>query len=207
MPQQVRKPDIHAPSLLTRLARDNRRMGIRLAQLEFRELRAELANPSVFDLKIDFASAAPPQAPTLPFVLDRYAPHRLPVLNVPLGRIAWTDQPDSLPVIGVLCPDLDHKVLRHALLDLLATHHAKPFAKLLFMCQALRPIPFLGRYGFAYEFLGNQGFENAARRAGLRYGAGEIRNLIDGKVIWRRPPDRSDSAAPTNNPAAAGCSM
>ena len=52
MPQQVRKPDIHAPSLLTRLARDNRRMGIRLAQLEFRELRAELANPSVFDLQV-----------------------------------------------------------------------------------------------------------------------------------------------------------
>ena len=190
----ARNPDIPAPMLLTRLARDNRQMGIRLAQLEFREMRTELDNPSLFDLKIDFPGESRPHTPPFASALDEQILRRLPVLNVPLGKIAWIQEPEALPAIAILCRDIDHRILAKALLDLMQAHHARPFARLVFVCASLRPIPFLGRYGFAYEYLGDQNIASAGHRLAARYGIDEVRDLVDGEVIWRRSTDAEAAA-------------
>jgi len=158
-------------------------MGLRLAQLEFAEMKKELSDPALFDLMIDFPKTETLDAPFLPSIFDQYSGQYLPKLNVPLGRISWCADPNSLPVIGIHCRDQRSSILQSALLDLLKTNHANPFARFVFVCESIRPIPFLGRYGFAYEYLGRQPFEMVSDRLVARYDIVEIRDLIDGRVL------------------------
>ena len=142
MPQRTKRPDVPAPSLLRRLARENTQMGQRLAQLEFRVMLQELSNPSLFDLNIDFPGEPRQPPPPAPPTADRLTQARLPALNVPLGKIAWVSEPEALPIVGIFCPDCDHSVLLAAMRDLMKTYNELPFARLVFICASLRPIPF-----------------------------------------------------------------
>ena len=121
----MKKPETPAPSLLTRLARENKQMGIRLAQLEFREMQAELNSSSIFDLKIDFPPVEQFASPSISASSREFQTANLPVLNVPLGKIAWTTDPDRLPALGIYCPDIDFDALRLAFADLMASRDRK----------------------------------------------------------------------------------
>ena len=90
-----------SPALLRRLGRENRQMGVRLAQLEYHNMIAELENPSVFDLDIDFPNA-PAETLTPPLLTEHPISTRLPTLNVTLGQTAWVRTPEDLPAIGHL---------------------------------------------------------------------------------------------------------
>lgn len=175
-----RRPEI---TLLNRLGRENKRMGQRLAQLEFREMLADLENPSLFDLRIDFGSAMPPAEPFWPDTHATPVGRRLPPLDVPLGRIAWVEDPRSLPVVGIHIPDRPG-IWRAAFRDLMKHHASAPFARLVFLTASLRPVPFLGRYGFATEFVGTLPVARICGRVSARYGASQIRNFEDGNKVW-----------------------
>ena len=43
-----------SPFMMRKLGKENRELGVRLAQVEFHNMLAELENPRVFDLQIDF---------------------------------------------------------------------------------------------------------------------------------------------------------
>lgn len=178
-------PQEPLPPLLRRLARENQQMGQRLAQLEFREMGKELANPEVFDLKIDFVeSAAVPMASLATIVEDPVA-RRLPPLNVTLGSIAWSDAPDELPVVGIFCPHIDSVSLRAGFVDLMTAHHTQPFARFVFLCENMRPIPFLGRYKLTYEYIGSVKLEQIIHRLSRRFAVSQVVDLISGAAMWR----------------------
>lgn len=181
--------DIPSRALLRKLARDNAEMGPRLAQLEFREMQNELASPSLFDLNIDFPAGPTVAQLVLPPVATLPEARGLPALNVPLGKIAWISDEVELPVIGIYCRAAGGDGLRNALLGIMKSHHAQPFARLVFICAQFRPIPFFGRYNFAYEYIGLQPVEEAAPRLVLRYGITEIRDVEDGKVLFKKASD------------------
>lgn len=170
-------------SLMNRLTRENKRMGQRLAQLELREMLADLENPALFDLRIDFGTRLPPAQPFWPDTHAMPLGRRLAPLDVPLGRIAWAEDPTALPVIGIHIPDRPES-WRPAFRDLMKQHAAAPFARLVFLCASLRPVPFLGRYGFAAEFVGPLPVARIGARISARYGASQIRNFDGGNKIW-----------------------
>ena len=179
---------------LRRLARENKQMGPRLAQLEYREMHRELQNPALFDLSIDFDFAPGPDAPRMPSVLDDPASAHLPALNVPLGRIAWMDEPGRLPAIGIYLADNDPEGIRTAFADLMNAHHARPFARLVFLCQGFRMMPFLGRFGFAFDHVGDQPVDTVAPRLHKRFGLIQIRDLASSQLLWQAPaPSESDA--------------
>lgn len=195
-------PDVGSPALLRRLARENQMLGPRLAQLEFQQMMRELENPSLFELKIDFPEqkSAPPL--TLPNLADHPMANRAPVLNVTLGKTAWFEMPDSLPVVGIFVADhLQHET-RLALAALLRQHYAAPFARFVFLCASMRIIPFLGRYEFTYEYVSAQNPVTLARRLRLRYGMEQIRDLLNGQPIWRGKPVPKTCSG--ENPAEIG---
>ena len=170
---------------LRRLARDNLRMGPRLAEYEYREMCRELENDALFDLNIDFGDEAPAGALHAPSILVDAAARRLPVLNVPLGSIAWQAEPQRLPTLGIYLGDAAPEALRQPFRDLMLAHHSQPFARLVFLCQGVRVVPFLGRYGFAVEHVGRQAVEDFAPRMRLRFGLTQIRELAGGRLLWK----------------------
>jgi len=182
------EPDTIAvsPAILRRLARENQEMGTRLASREFHSLLAELESAQLFDLEIDFPNDPGPEL-MLPILADDPSFHRLPRLNVTLGSVAWVDDPDSLPVLGIFVPDGKQAALRKALTSLMAEHYSKPFARFVFLCESLRLVPFFGRYNFTFEHLGKLPPSLAARRIHQRFGAEQIRDLVSGKLLWRAP--------------------
>lgn len=175
-----RRPEV---SLMNRLARENKRMGQRLAQMEFRDMLADLDNPALFDLRIDFGTHLPPAEPFWPDTADTPLGRRLPALEVPLGRIAWVEDPKALPVIAIHVPDQPER-WRDGFRDLMKQHATAPFARLVFLCTSLRPVPFLGRYGFATEFVGTLPVTAIHRRIAARYGCLQIINFFDGNKLW-----------------------
>ena len=180
-------PNTAPQMLLRRLARENRAMGPRLAELEFRDMLAELSDPKLFDLEIDFPGdpASLPPAPK-PLTDDPFS-RLLPRLDLTLGKIAWVENPRDLPAMGIYCPDTPGDVLRDALRGLMTEHHSKPFARLVFLCESFRPIPFLGRYGLTYEHLGAIPVAQAAARLYRRFGIVQMRDILTGGPIWRAP--------------------
>jgi len=170
-------------SLMNRLARENKRMGQRLAQLEFREMLTDLENPALFDLRIDFGEPMPPAEPFWPDTCAAPLGRRLAPLEVPLGRIAWVEDPKSLPVIAIYVPDAPEK-WRGAFRDLMKQHGTAPFARLVFLCASLRPVPFLGRYGFANEFIGTLPVERICGRIAKRYDCSQIIYFFGGNKLW-----------------------
>jgi hypothetical protein len=174
-----------APSMIRRLARDNQEMGKRLAQLEFREMLVELSSPELFDLNIDFDSGTYVAPPMIPSIFNEPDTARLKPLNAGLGRITWAGEPDALPVVGVFCGDIDLDHMRSSLKQLLTAHHQAPFARFVFCCATLRPVPFLGRYGFAIEHLGSTTPLDAAPRLKVRFGMTQLRDLVGATVLWQ----------------------
>lgn len=176
-------------SLVRRLTRENKSMGPRLAQLEFQNLSSELDQDGLFDLALDFPIEAWGQPAKLPNISATPMGVHLPSLNVTLGRTAWSTDPASLPVVGILVKDQDSAVLRAALLTLLRKHYVEPFARYVFLCETMRPIPFLGRYEFTYEYLGAQHPLEAAPRMRLRYDMVQLRDLTTGEALWKAISD------------------
>jgi hypothetical protein len=182
------KPDLVAasPGLVRRLLRENQQMGQRLAQYEFGKMQKELGNKELFDLEIQFPGIAPARTPRIPPVTLDPVARRLPAINVPLGSIAWVQNPQTLPVLGIFVPDCPQATLRKALHGLLIAHATEPFARMVFICESLRPIPFLGRYKFAYEYIGATALAEVAERMALRYAITQIRDLLQpGSVLLR----------------------
>ena len=174
-----------SPSIIRRLARENQEMGKRLAQLEFREMLVELSSPELFDLNIDFVSGTYVAPPMIPSIFNEPDTARLKPLNAGLGRITWAGEPDALPVVGVFCGDIDLDHMRSSLKQLLTAHHQAPFARFVFCCATLRPVPFLGRYGFAIEHLGSTTPLDAAPRLKVRFGMTQLRDLVGATVLWQ----------------------
>jgi hypothetical protein len=179
-------PIATSPATLRQLARDNQEMGSRLAHLEFQAMIRELRNPNLFDLRLDFPNDPGPWLDS-PMLTEDPSSQRMPQLNVTLGKIAWVYDPASLPVIAIFVPDTDSLKLRETLEALLTAHHTHPFARFVFLCESLRPVPFLGRFELTYEHLGKLVPVDVARRLRLRFGVQQIRNLVSGQLLWRVP--------------------
>ena len=179
-------PIATSPATLRQLARENQEMGARLAQLEFQAMMRDLSNPHLFDLRIDFPNDPGPWL-IPPVLTEDPSSQRLPRLNVTLGKTAWVHDPASLPVLAMFVPDTDSLTLREALGSLLTVHYTRPFARFVFLCESLRPVPFLGRYELTYEHLGKLPPAVAAQRLRLRFGVEQIRDLVSGQLLWRAP--------------------
>ena len=181
-------------SLVRRLTRENKTMGPRLAQLEFQNLSKELNQEDLFDPALDFPGQQMAAPMPLPSISPTPMAEHLPSLNVTLGRTAWVTDPSTLPVVGILVRDIDSAVLRPALKALLRKHYIEPFARYVFLCEVMRPIPFLGRYEFTYEYTGQQESLEIAQRLRRRYGMVQLRDLTSGKPLWKS----------VSNPSPAG---
>lgn len=177
-----------SPQMLRRLARDNQEIGKKLAQHEYELVIAELANPKVFNLEIDFPNAPAPEI-RAPLLFDEADVAHLPRVNVTLGTVAWDVSPAKLPVVGIYCPALDHDTLREAVSALITAHFTKPFARFVFLCDDIRLVPLLGRYQFTYEHIGAHDVMALAMRLRRRFGMQEIRDLVTGNRLWAAPSD------------------
>lgn len=175
--------------LVRRLMRENRSLGSKLAGHEFRRMLKELSNPALFGLELDFPGEKLAAAPVLPSIEDDPVSRRLPALNVPLGSIVWVEAASELPVLGIHVPDLPAEDLRIALRALMTAHASDPFARFFFLCESFKPIPFLGRYGFAYDYIGQTPLKDAAARAARRHGIREARSVVGTKILWKPASD------------------
>lgn len=157
----------------------------RLAELEHRSLLAELSSgtePAFQNVSAAGTQDRRPPVPQLPPPgPDLFG---LPKLNVPLGRIAVSDDPAALGVVGILIPAAPLVDLRPDLVALFGEHHRAPFGRLLFVCEGLNLIPLLGRYGFAYHRLAPGPYDSDCAALSARFGMQELRALKDGRVIW-----------------------
>ena len=172
-----------SPAQIRQMVRDQHEMGAKLAQYEFRAMMRELADPTVFELEIDFPN---PPAPSFRPTLMTNGPEirRLPQLNVQLGAVAWHTNPQDLPTVGIFIPVAESDVLREALQSLITAHYTKPFARFVFLCESLRVVPILGRHQFTFEYLGTMPPSEAAMRLRYRFGIREILNLVTGNRLW-----------------------
>ena len=175
--------------LVRRLTRENRSLGTKLAGYELRRMLKELSNPTLFGLELDFPGEIASDPMPLPSIENDPVAERLAPLNVPLGSIVWTETVMDLVTLGIFIPNLPAEELRLALRALMTAHASDPFARLFFMCENFHPIPFLGRYGFAYDYLGKTTLEEAARRAQKRHGISEVRSVQGSKILWKASDD------------------
>lgn len=176
-----------SPGFVRRLLRDNRSQGLALASYEYRRALKELQNPEVFELKIDFQDKTPARDVKLQPIMNDPVAKLLPRLNVPLGTIVWVEEEQKLPVVGILTSAYNHKALITGLKALLTAHASEPFARFVFLCTSFAAIPFLGRYQFAYEYIGETYDSKTFERAAIRYGFKEVRSLVGAEIIWNHP--------------------
>lgn len=177
-----------SPGFVRRILRENQSMGKQLAAHEFKRMLGELSNPSLFMLELDFPGETPVEAPIVPSIIDDPIARKLPRINVNTGSILSVQNPESLPSLGIHIPDIAPDELRPALRALMTAHVTDPFARFVFFCDTFRPIPFLGRYKFVYEYLGNTRIAHAAARASFRYGITEVRSLVGTTAVWSKEP-------------------
>lgn len=175
-----------SPGLVRRLVRENRAMGKQLAQHEFKRMSGELSNPSLFMLELDFPGETPIEAPLIPSIIDDPIARKLPRINVNTGSILSVENPETLQPMGIHIPDIPPEQLRPALRALMTAHVTEPFARFVFLCDTFRPIPFLGRYKFVYEYLGRTPIPQAAERAAFRYGITEVRSIVGSRPVWSK---------------------
>lgn len=178
-----------SPGFVRRIMRENGIMGKQLAEHEFKRMLGELANPSLFMLELDFPGETPVETPDVPSIIDDPIARKLPKINANIGSILWVPNPDALQPMGIHIPDIPPEELRPALRALMTAHATDPFARFVFLCDSFRPIPFLGRYKFVYEYLGKTSVERAAERAAYRFGITEVRSLIGTSSVWRKSTD------------------
>jgi hypothetical protein len=175
-----------SPGLVRRLLRENRTMGKQLADHEFKRMLGELSNPSLFTLELDFPGETPVEPPIIPSIIDDPISRKLPRINVNTGSILSAENPEALKPMGIHIPDIPPEQLRPALRALMTAHVTEPFARFVFLCDTFRPIPFLGRYKFVYEYLGQTPIARAAERAAFRYGISEVRSVVGTRPVWTK---------------------
>lgn len=185
-PEATMSPE--ALGLLREAGLERDALGERLARYEFQALRRELETGDPFEVRVEITPLSDaPRAPRSPdLALDADVLARLPVLPVPLGRIAWVHRPTDLPVSGIYVRDMAGRDLCKALVPLLTEHHRAPFARLVFLCQSLVPVHVLGRYGFLCHHIGDTVLPDIAGVFSPRYGMAQIRDLEGGAKLWQR---------------------
>ena len=168
--------------LLRKVGNHRDEIGERLARHEFMALQRELRSGLAFNFEIDLGGA--PVAIHGEQSDGEVFKKGLPVLPVPLGRIAWVSNATSMPVIGILLETVSDQELASQLLGLLSEHHRAPFAKLLFIARDFKAIPLLGRYGFAYHVTTDQNLDHVGRGLNKRFGMQQIRSLQTQAQLW-----------------------
>jgi hypothetical protein len=164
--------------LLQDITRERNEHAQRLARFEFQAMKAELADGTAFTVANASASGAAPDS--FSFAVDVLG---LPQLNVPLSRIAWHAEPNSLPVIAILIEIRSPETVI-SLIALLHELHATPFARIVFITRHLDMVPFFDRYGFAVVCVGASHTNIAGPILLQRFGVRQIRNAKDGKTVW-----------------------
>lgn len=170
---------------LRHLELDNAALRLKLARHEFRQMERELKAAHPFKLDIHATGEPVPAEIVIPETKDVM----LPRLPVPMGSIHAEGTATDLPVIGVHDDGLTGSTLAAALMGLMNTQYQSPFARLIFLCSSFEAVPFLGRYGFAFEQIGAAEPATVLGRLNRRYGATQIRSLGTGTVIaeFREP--------------------
>ncbi len=171
-----------ALGLLRKLSDQAASRGPRMAQLEFESLCREIEAGGWQQLVLAFDRPVAGKGALLAAPPIKAA---APVLQVPLGRIAWAPQPERLPVVAIDVPALSAGDLALQLLLLLSEHHRKPFIRLVFLCETTAPLALLGRYGFAVICRGGTPAIDIARAETARLDLSELRRLSDAAVLWR----------------------
>ncbi|MEO8243312.1 MAG: hypothetical protein ABI832_13470 [bacterium] len=177
------KPQARASlGVLRKLTEQAANRGPRLAQLEFESLLREIEAGGWQQLVLAFdrPNVGKGALLTPPPILAAS-----PVLQVPLGRIAWVPQPEHLPVVAIDVPALPAGDLTAQLLLLLSEHHRKPFMRLVFLSETTAPLALLGRYGFAVICRGDTPAIDIAQAEAARLKLSELRRLSDAAVLWR----------------------
>jgi hypothetical protein len=176
-------------ALLEKLTRQNTEHGERLALLEFQNLLRELESGRAFDLEIDLPEdfAPPDSIQSRQFsAAARGGDYRdLKPLDVPLGRVASVSDPTQLPVFGIYCPDGPKAELARDFFRLLSEHHRQPFARMVFICETLVAVPFLGRYGFAIHHLNAETLDDVMPDLEKKFAISEVRALADAQLLWQ----------------------
>jgi hypothetical protein len=149
------------------------------ARRAYRALKADLAETDPFALHIDLAGMTGLSATLVPL---RGTLAGRP-LTVPLGHIAWHAKPEILPALGILVRELPARALCDGFRALFRSFADQPFARLLFLCQDLRTVPLLGRYGFACEHVGSGGLDRSLPRIRQKFAVKEFRDLTGAATV------------------------
>ncbi|ABD56579.1 hypothetical protein [Jannaschia sp. CCS1] len=158
---------------------DNAALRLKLARHEFRQMERELKSEHPFKLDVYTTDAPVPPALTIPEIDDVTLPH----LPVPMGSIHAGDKANNLPIIGVYDDGLTGATLAAAMLGLMNTQYHSPFARFIFLCSTFEAVPFLGRYDFAFDYVGGAAPAPLLGRLNRRFGATQIRSIATGAVI------------------------
>lgn len=172
-------------AIMRNLIQESARSGARLARLEFQALLQDLNNGALsrayaFELP-DFPGQPDDPISLIPDFAGRPMPDSL---EVPLGAIAFSNEKKDLPTIGIYCPD--DPGLVNALPRLLLDLNQRAFARLVFLCQSLEIIPFLGRYGFCFHVMGSTETEEDFLWASKKFGVSEVRSALSTELLWKR---------------------
>lgn len=172
--------DTHpSQAVIRRLVLENEALRMKSARHEFRQLQAELSAPEPFKLDVALAEPAQPGDVAVPGL----AVPPGPPLPVPEGSIQPEPLAPDLPIMAVYDDRLQDRQLAAALLGLLKTQYHAPIARLVFLCSSFEALPFLGRYGYAVEHIGQTEPDLALARLHMRFGVTQIRSLGTGALL------------------------
>lgn len=166
-------------SAIRDLERDTAALRLKLARHEFRQMELELKSENPFSLDVYAPNLPTPPTVTIPDIDDI----TLPRLPVPMGSIHAGDKVNDLPIIGVYDDGLTGATLAAAMLGLMTTQYHSPFARFIFLCSTFEAVPFLGRYDFAFDYIGSADPVPLLGRLNRRFGAKQIRAIATGAVI------------------------
>lgn len=169
---------------IAKLDRENEVLRARLSRHEFRKMERELASEDVFRLDVHASAVDTPPALAVPAIGDAL----LPRLPVPSGSIQRERLSHRLPAVAIHDGGLRGRALALALTGLFKAQYRAPFARLVFLCSSFDAVPFLGRYGYAVEHLGQTDPVTQLSRLQRRYGVTQIRSIGSGELIAERPP-------------------
>ncbi|MFY0666058.1 MAG: hypothetical protein JXQ97_15650 [Natronospirillum sp.] len=177
--------EMNTDARLRELLQQNAQRGARLARLEFQSLLNELASGVLaknhdFDLP-SFEIADPSDAWTRPDFTGLPVPD---AVDVPLGSIAYSSEMKDLPTIGIYCPA--GAALANGLPKLLLDLNKRAFARLVFICQSIDIIPFLGRCGFCTMAQLEAPIEESFIWASKKFDVSEVRSALTAELLWQR---------------------
>lgn len=177
----TRPPETSVPLALYRaLANRHDELARRLADHEYRAMRDALLSGHAFDIpRLGTAKRLASEMPDPP------STQAIPPLQVPLARIAAHPAPESLPCVGVIAKNAS-AASAEALLGLATEMNRAPFARVLFLTRCLSLIPFLSRYGFPCQGVGDAPAPEIGAVLAPRFDMGQIRDLETGEILWSR---------------------